>query len=107
MAGQLRYLREVALMPTVTVQVLPAVAHCANASEFIIADTAACAEHVAGGFVYSDDETVSALAVRFDTLRSECYRVSDTTALLEQLEQSWTLGASRLTLTATEVRVSR
>ena len=37
MAGQLARLRDVAAMPTVTLQVLPAVAHCANASAFIIA----------------------------------------------------------------------
>jgi transcriptional regulator with XRE-family HTH domain len=101
MAGQVRRLREVAAMPTVTVQVLPAIAHCANASEFIIADSAAYAEHVVGGYVFTDDETTAALAVRFDTLRGECYRVSDTAALLERLEGTWATGGSRLTRTAT------
>jgi transcriptional regulator with XRE-family HTH domain len=94
MAAQLRRLREVAAMQTLTLQVLPAVAHCANASEFIIADGAAYAEHVAGGYVFTDDETVAALAVRFDTLRGECYRVSESTALLERLERAWTTGGS-------------
>jgi hypothetical protein len=94
MAAQLNRLREAAAMQTLTLQVLPAVAHCANASEFIIADRAAYAEHVAGGYVFTDDETVAALAVRFDTLRGECYRVSESTALLERLERAWATGGS-------------
>jgi transcriptional regulator with XRE-family HTH domain len=100
MAGQMRRLREVAAMRTVTVQVLPAVAHCANASAFILADSALYAEHVVSGYVFTDDETVAALAVRFDTLRAECYRASDTTALLERLEETWTTGGSRVIRTA-------
>jgi hypothetical protein len=36
----------------------------------------AYAEHMAAGFTYTDEETVSALAARFDSLRGECYRVS-------------------------------
>jgi hypothetical protein len=92
MAGQMRRLREVAAMQRVTVQVLPAVAHCANASEFIIADGATYAEHVVGGYVFTDEETVTALAVRFDTLRGECYRVSESAALLERLGRAWSTG---------------
>ena len=74
MAAQLRRLLEVAAMPKVAVQVLPAVAHPVNASGFLMADDAVWIEHAAGGFVNTDEPTVSALAVRFDTLRGECYR---------------------------------
>jgi transcriptional regulator with XRE-family HTH domain len=101
MAVQLRHLLEVGAMPTVTLQVLPAVAHCANSSEFIIADCAAYAEHVAGGYVYTDEETVSALAVRFDSLRGECYKVSESPALIERLAEVWATGGSPLTRMAT------
>jgi transcriptional regulator with XRE-family HTH domain len=101
MAAQLRRLLDVAAMPKVTVQVLPAVAHPVNASGFLMADDAVWIEHAAGGFVYTDEETVSALAVRFDTLRGECYRVSESPALLERLEGIWKAGASPLTRTAT------
>jgi transcriptional regulator with XRE-family HTH domain len=101
MASQLRRLLEVAVMPRVTVQVLPAIAHPVNASGFLIADDAVWIEHAAGGFVYTDEETVSALAVRFDALRGECYRVSESAALLERLEGIWKAGASPLTRTAT------
>ena len=88
-------------MRTVTIQVLPAVANCAHASAFILADSAAYAEHVVSGYVFTDDDTIAALAVRFDTLRSECFRASDTAALLERLEQTWTTGGSRVIRTAT------
>jgi transcriptional regulator with XRE-family HTH domain len=102
MADQMRKLSEVAAMPNVTMQVLPAVAHCAHASAFIIADNAAAyAEHVAGGYVFTDDLTLADLTVRFDTLRSECYRASDTAALLERLEETWRTGGSRVIRTAT------
>jgi hypothetical protein len=33
----------------------------------------------------TDDETVTALAVRFDTLGSESYRASESAALIERL----------------------
>ena len=46
-------------MPNVTLQVLPAVAHPANASEFIVTDDATYAEHVVSGYVFADDQTVS------------------------------------------------
>ncbi len=91
MAAQMRHLAEVAALPNVTVQALPAVAHPATQSGFLIADGAVYAEHVAGGFVYTDDETVSSLLRLFDTLRGESYRVSETLRIIERLgETSWT-----------------
>jgi transcriptional regulator with XRE-family HTH domain len=101
MAAQLRRLLETATTPKVTVQVLPAVAHPVNASGFLMADDAVWIEHAAGGFVYTDEETVSALSIRLDTLRGECYRVSESAALLERLEGIWKAGASPLTRTPT------
>jgi transcriptional regulator with XRE-family HTH domain len=101
MAAQLRHLSAVASMPLVTLQVLPAIAHTANASGFIMADDIAWCEHVAGGYVFTDEQTVSAIMVRFDTLRGECYRVSESAALLERMAGAWATGASPLTQTAT------
>jgi transcriptional regulator with XRE-family HTH domain len=101
MASQLHRLLEIAATPKVTIQVLPAIAHPVNASGFLMADDAVWIEHAAGGFVYTDEETISALAVRFDALRGECYRVSESAALLERLEAIWKAGASPLTRTAT------
>jgi transcriptional regulator with XRE-family HTH domain len=101
MAAQLRRLLEVAATARVIVQVLPAVAHPVNASGFLMADNAVWIEHAAGGFTYTDDETVSALSVRFDTLRSESYRASESAALIERLAGTWAAGGNPLTQTPT------
>ena len=101
MAAQLRHLLELAAVPTVTIQVIPAVAHPVNASGFLMADDAVWIEHAAGGFVYTEKEVVSGIALRFDSLRGECYRVSESLALIERLESIWKAGASPLTRTAT------
>lgn len=101
MAVQMRHVLEVAAQPKFTVQVLPAVTHNANASGFIIADdTAAYAEHVVGGYTFTDEQTVTSLALRFDTLRGECYRVSESMTLLERMAEQWATGVSPLTLMA-------
>lgn len=101
MAAQMERLTEVAAMARVTVTAMPAVAHPANASGFIIADDAAYAEHQVGGFTYTDEITVSALAVKFDTLRGECYRVSESLALIREMRELWAAGGSPLTRAAT------
>ena len=101
MATQLRHLLEVAATPKVTMQVLPAVAHPVNASGFLMADDAVWIEHAASGFVYTEKETVSALQLRFDSLRAESYRASESLALIERLEGIWKAGASPLTQMAT------
>jgi transcriptional regulator with XRE-family HTH domain len=101
MAAQLGRLLEAAARARTIVQVLPAVAHPVNASGFLMADNAVWIEHAAGGFTYTDEETVSALTVRFDTLRSESYRASESAALIERLAEIWTAGGNPLTQTPT------
>jgi transcriptional regulator with XRE-family HTH domain len=98
MASQMRHLAEVASLPRVTLQVLPAIAHPAGASGFLVTDSAAYAEHVASGYVFTDEQTVSSLARMFDTLRGECYRVSESLKMIERLGGTWT-GASPPTAT--------
>jgi transcriptional regulator with XRE-family HTH domain len=94
MAEQMTRLAEVARLPNVTLQVLPAVAHPANASGFMVSDDAALCEHVRGSYVYTDDQSVSALARMFDTLRSECWPVSESLALIGEVGELWTTGGS-------------
>jgi transcriptional regulator with XRE-family HTH domain len=101
MAAQLHHLIGVATLPKVTIQVLPAVAHPVNASGFLMADDAVWIEHAASGFVYTEPEVISRIALRFDSLRGECYRVSESLALIERLEGIWAAGVSPLTRTAT------
>jgi Domain of unknown function (DUF5753)/Helix-turn-helix domain len=98
MAAQMHQLSAIAAMPHVTMQVLPAVAHPANASGFVIADDqAAYTEHVAGGYVFTDEQTVSAIMVRFDSLRAESYRASESLRMINRAGELWAAGVSPLT----------
>lgn len=102
MAGQMAHLADVARLPSMTLSVMPAVAHPANESGFILADdVAAFAEHVAAGGVYTDDQTVSTLVTRFDILRGESYRVSESLARIERMKETWSHGASQATAAPT------
>jgi transcriptional regulator with XRE-family HTH domain len=97
MAAQFCRLREVAAMPSVLMQVMPEVAHASVASGYLITDDAVWCENVITGGTYTDPETVTATARRFDSLRAECYRASESLALIERLENRWTTGVRRPT----------
>jgi transcriptional regulator with XRE-family HTH domain len=103
MAGQMRRLAEIAARPHVTLTVMPAIAHAANASGFTLADEAAWCEHMAAGGVYTEPQIVTSLAQRFDSLRAESYRASESLALFDRMAELWSAGASPLTPTATAV----
>ena len=103
MAAQMRHLADVAVMPNVTLQVLPAVANPGVTSGFVIADDAAYAEHAASGFVYTG-ETVSALMRIFDSLRTEAYRGSESLKMIEGMAGAWAArGAKAATAGPTAV----
>jgi transcriptional regulator with XRE-family HTH domain len=97
MAAQLGHVAEVAALPNVTVQVLPAVAHACNASGFVVADDAAWVEHVHGGFAYSDEASIAEMLARFDSLRGECAKVSESRSVIEELQGIWQTGESPVT----------
>jgi hypothetical protein len=101
MTAQMQHLATVAARPNVTLQILPALAHPANASEFIIADGATYAEHIVSGYVFTDDQTVSYLNRTFSTILSECYRASESLAMIAEAGEIWT-GESPPTQKATE-----
>jgi hypothetical protein len=107
MAAQMRHLADVAALPNVTLTVMPAVIHPANESGFVIADNTAYAEHVAGGYVFTEQETVTSLATRFDTLRAETYRASESLALIERMTGIWTTGVRAPTAAATAGSASK
>jgi transcriptional regulator with XRE-family HTH domain len=107
MAGQMRHLLAVGSLPLVTLTVMPAVAHAANASGFILSDDAAWCEHLAAGGVYTDPHIISALAVRFDNLRAESYRASESAAMIAKAGKLWTAGVHPATQMATAVSASR
>jgi transcriptional regulator with XRE-family HTH domain len=101
MAGQMRQLADAGRQTHVTLQVLPAVAHPAGASGLVVTDSAAYAEHVIGGYVFTEQETVTAALRLFSSINAECFRASESAALIERLGEEWTTGAPRLTATRT------
>jgi hypothetical protein len=105
MAEQMQRLADIASLPHVRLQVMPAVAHPVNASELIIADDAAYVEHVAGGLVFTEQEAVGSLANLFSTIQVESFRASESVALIREVGDIWARhGASRVTATPTEDR---
>jgi transcriptional regulator with XRE-family HTH domain len=97
MATQLDRLLEVAALPTVTLQVMPAIEHPANNSGIMLADSAAWCEHAVAGYVFTELGIMRVLAPRFDSLRAESYRASESVALLRELRDRWATGVSPLT----------
>jgi hypothetical protein len=108
MAAQVRHLIAVADLPNITIQIVPGATHAGLMGGFTVTDKAAYAESVVRGQVFEDDETISALALRFDTLRGSAFSVKDSITLMEQAADLWT-GVSRATArrTGTAPRLPR
>ncbi len=85
MGGQLRHLLEVAQLPHVTIQVVPECWHAGLPAGFIVADSAAYTESLMAGQVYGDEETVSAFGARFDNIRAEAMRASESLTLIREM----------------------
>jgi Domain of unknown function (DUF5753) len=96
MATQLRHLIAVSELPNVTIQVVPECMHAGLPGAFTVADGAAYAESMVSGQVFADQETLSSLARRFDTIRGEAMRVSESVALLREMAQHERLAKVKL-----------
>ena len=96
MAAQMSHLAEVAAMPYVTAQIMPAIAHAAVASGYLLADDAVWCEHLASGGVFTDPDIVSNIAARHDSLRAECFRASESLAMIAEAGKAWERGANPL-----------
>lgn len=107
MAAQMDHLLAVSALPDVTLHVVPGVGHPATGSEVIVADTAAFAEHQAGGYVYTEEETVTGLGRLLATLQADSYRASESVRVIERVRDLWELGESLLTALLRAVPVSR
>ena len=104
MATQLDHLATLAGLPNVTIQVVPNVAHAALTGGFAIAeaakDAAAYIETALTGQVFEDADAVRELATRFDALRTEALRGTESLHLIEKVASEWrqqTAGASPAT----------
>jgi transcriptional regulator with XRE-family HTH domain len=89
MAAQLAHLAGVARLPNITIQLVPNIAHAGLLGGFAIAEHAAYVETAVAGQVFEDAQTIAALLTRFDTLRNEALRGSESLALIERMCEEW------------------
>jgi transcriptional regulator with XRE-family HTH domain len=101
MTAQMTRLGQVAEFPHVTVQVMPAIEHPAVSSGYVLADDAVYCEHLAAGGVFTDPVITSKIEALHDSLRAECYRASESLAMIAEAGKAWARGVSPLTLAAT------
>lgn len=97
MTTQMDRLLELAALPDVTIQVVPAVIHPATGSELIVTPDAAYTEHAVGSYVYTEPEVVSALDRIITTLQAESYRASESRQMIERFRDIWARGVNPLT----------
>ncbi len=95
MSEQLRHLAAVAARPKVTVQLLPGKgAHVGLQGAMNMAETPeACVvnlEDFVDGRTTDSPVAVAQASERFDTLRSEAYRASESLAMIESAAETWT-----------------
>lgn len=101
MAAQLGHLGGVARLPNITVQVVPNVAHAGLLGGFAIAERAAYVETAVAGQVFEDSEIIDDLLTRFDTLRNEALRKSESLRLIERMCEEWKAPGARAATQAT------
>jgi transcriptional regulator with XRE-family HTH domain len=98
MAAQLAHLAGVARLPNVTIQVVPNIAHAGLLSGFAVAERGAYVETAVAGQVFEDAEIIAGLLTRFDTLRNEAFRGSESLTLIERMCEEWkATGAKAVT----------
>ena len=95
MAAQLAHLGGVARLPAVTIQVVPSIAHAGLLGGFAVAGRAAYVETAVAGQVFEDADIIAGLLTRFDTLRNEAFRGSESLALIERMCEEWTASGAR------------
>jgi transcriptional regulator with XRE-family HTH domain len=93
MAEQLEHLLTVAALPNVTVQVVPNVMHAELTGGFAIAEAvkgpAAYIETALTGQVFEDTRVVLELSARFEALRTEALRGTESLRLTEEVATEW------------------
>jgi transcriptional regulator with XRE-family HTH domain len=95
MAAQLAHLRGVARLPNITIQVVPSIAHAGLLGGFAVAESAAYVETAVAGQVFEDADIIAGLLTRFDTLRNEAFRGSESLALIERMCEEWTASGAK------------
>jgi transcriptional regulator with XRE-family HTH domain len=101
MAAQLAHLIGVARLPNVTIQVVPDTEHAGLLGGFAIAERAAYVETAVAGQVFEDSEIIASLLTRFDMLRNEALRKSESLRLIERICEEWKASGARAATQAT------
>jgi hypothetical protein len=96
MAAQLSRLAELAGRPNITVQVISRVgAHAGLAGAFVMVETpetqVVYLEHIADAMTTDSPAVVAMVSTRFDALRAEARRGSESRALIEEMAEKWIL----------------
>lgn len=93
MADQLERLLTLAELPNVTIQVAPNIENPALNGGFVIAEapkrSAVYIETALGGQVFEDPQSVRTLTTRFDALRTEAMRGTESLRLIKELASEW------------------
>jgi transcriptional regulator with XRE-family HTH domain len=95
MAAQMAHLIAVARLPNITIQVVPAIAHAGLLGGFSLTERAAYVETAVAGQVFEDPEIIATLLTRFDTLRNEALRASESLAFIERMCEEWKATGAR------------
>ena len=95
MAAQLARLAGLSRVPGVTIQVVPNSAHAGLVGGFAVTAQAAYVETAVAGQVFEDEEIIAGLLTRFDTLRNEAFRRSESLALIERMCEEWKAPGAR------------
>jgi hypothetical protein len=104
MAAQLARLAGLARLPNLTIQVVPNIAHAGLLGGFAVTGRAAYVETAVAGQVFEDADIIAGLLTRFDTLRNEAFRGSESLALIERMCEEWkATGARAVTQAPTAV----
>ena len=89
MAAQLAHLAGMARLSNVTIQVVPSIAHAGLLGGFALTERAAYVETAVAGQVFEDTVIIADLLTRFDTLRNEAFRGSESLTLIERMCEEW------------------
>jgi transcriptional regulator with XRE-family HTH domain len=101
MAAQMAHLAAAAKLPKITIQVVPAIAHAGLLGGFSLTERAAYVETAVAGQVFEDAEIISGLLTRFDTLRNEALRASESLTFIERMCEEWKATGARAPTQAT------
>jgi transcriptional regulator with XRE-family HTH domain len=101
MAAQMAHLSGIARLPNVTIQVVPNTAHAGLLGGFAVTERAAYIETAIAGQVFEDTEIITSLLTRFDTLRNEAFRASESLTFIERMGEEWTATGAKVATQAT------